>query len=199
MPDPAARSVSPSGLPRTVTHAVTGETVTFLETAEETDGAHVLLEVALPGRGNGPPLHSHLTYTEEFTVLEGVLDIRCGRRRLRVAAGDGVLVPVGQNHTFTNNHDHPVRFTVRLAPAPAFEQSMRIHYGLMADGRTDARGTPRDVTHLALVMWLQDTLVAGVPRRFQRWLLRRLVHRGQARGAYAGFEAYTGGVVDLRV
>lgn len=183
-------------LARTITHKFTGEQVTFVETAAETEGNHLLIEVALPPQGDGPPLHSHRTFTEEFTVLEGVLSVKLDGRKLELAQGDKALVLLGLNHTFTNNTDQPVRFHVKLTPPSGFEESIRIHYGLMDDGLTNAKGQPKNILHLALILLLQDTLVAGVPRSLQVAILKRLVARGHAKNAYAGFEKYTGSALD---
>lgn len=186
-------------LQQTVTHRYTGERVTFLETAAETGGAHLLIEVELPPGGDGPPLHSHLTFVEEFRVLEGALQVRLGRRRIELRQGSGVRVEIGQNHTFSNPGSERVRFTVRLTPPSQFEESMRIHYGLMDDGRTNSRGIPRRIAHAALILWMQDTLVAGIPRRLQRRLLGWLVRWGDARGEYTGFETYLGRPLQLGI
>lgn len=184
-------------LPRTVTHKFTGEQVTFVETAQETGGEYLFLEVALPPRGDGPPLHSHLEFSEEFTCLEGQLSVTHEKQKLELNPGEKALVLVGFNHTFTNNTDAPVRFNVKLTPPSLFEESMRIHYGLMDDGLTDDKGNPKDKAHLALILLLQDTMVAGIPVKFQRWLFRKLVARGTKRDAFAGFDKYIGKPLDL--
>lgn len=184
-------------LARTITHRFTGEQVTFVRTASDTDGEYLELEVALPPRGDGPPLHSHLTFTEEFTCIEGTLSITHGKQNLELAPGESAIVAVGTNHTFTNNADVPLRFGVTLTPPSLFEESMRVHYGLMDDGLTDDKGALTDKAHLAFILLAQDTLIAGVPRKLQRWLFRVLVARGKKRGAFDGFEKYTGRVIDL--
>lgn len=184
-------------LPRTVTHRYTGEQVTFVETAQETGGEYLLLEVALPPHGDGPPLHSHLKFTEEFTCLEGTLSITHDKQKFDLAPGQKALVLLGFNHTFTNNSAEPVRFNVKLTPPSLFEESMRIHYGLMDDDLTDDKGTPKDKAHLALILLLQDTLVAGIPVKFQQWLFKKLIARGKKRGAFEGLDKYIGKPLDL--
>lgn len=64
--------------------------------------------------------------------------------------------------TFTNNHDQPVVFRVRLTPPSQFEQSVRIHYGLIDEGFVDAKGNPKNMAHTALVLSMQNTLVVGI-------------------------------------
>ena len=56
---------------RSVKHQITGEQITFLETAEETKGKYLYIEVALPPQGDGPPLHSHDECEEEFELISG--------------------------------------------------------------------------------------------------------------------------------
>ena len=64
---------------RTVKHQITGEQITFLETAEETQGKYLYIEVALPPQGDGPPLHSHDEFEEEFEVIFGQLTVTLGK------------------------------------------------------------------------------------------------------------------------
>lgn len=177
---------------RTVTHRFTGEQVTFLETAQDTGGEYLLIEVTLPAHGDGPPLHSHLSFTEQFTVVDGTLTVRVEKSHKALTAGQQALIVPGIKHTFTNKHATPVTFQVQLTPPSQFEQSMRIHYGLMDDGRTNAQGTPKNIFQLALILSLQDTLVAGFPPKVQRSILNALVKIGRKTNAYVGLEKYTG-------
>ena len=66
---------------RTVKHQITGEQITFLETAEETLGKYLYIEVALPPQGDGPPLHSHDEFEEEFEVVSGQLTVTLGKEQ----------------------------------------------------------------------------------------------------------------------
>lgn len=184
-------------LPRTVTHRYTGEQVTFLETAAETGGEHLLIQVSLPPQGDGPPLHSHLTFTEEFEVLDGNLTVKVDKRTLNLGVGEKAFVLLGLNHTFTNTTNEPVTFTVKLTPPSLFEESMRIHYGLMDDNLTNDKGVPRNLLQLALILWMQDTLVAGLPPKFQRALLTGLVKLGKKTGAFKNLGKYTGAALNI--
>lgn len=184
-------------LNRTVKHRVTGEEITFVETAAETGGKYLLIEVALPPQGDGPPLHVHDQFEEEFEVLEGVLTVTAGKDKHELAAGDTIKATRGTAHTFTNNADAPVRFRVRLTPPSGFEESVRIHYGLMDDGLTDAKGNPKRLAHTALVLGLQNTWIAGVPLWLQKRIFKLVIKRGVKSGAYDGFEKYTGRKLEL--
>jgi hypothetical protein len=76
---PPASEGQPPDHWRTVRNPVIGDEVTFVRTAGETGGEHTLARVLLkPGGGN--PLHYHLTYAEEFEVVDGRLTIHRGTR-----------------------------------------------------------------------------------------------------------------------
>lgn len=177
---------------QTVINQATGEQITFLETASDTNGKYLLIEVALPPFGKGPPLHIHDQFEEEFEVLTGTLTVTLNKAKHVLQRGDRCTAPLKTPHTFTNEHDQPVVFRVRLTPPSKFEQSVRIHYGLMDDGLTDEKGNPRSLAYTALVLTLQNTLIVGIPLWIQRYLFAVIVRRARKKGAYAALEKYTG-------
>lgn len=180
---------------RTVVNQITGEQITFLETAEETNGEHLLIEVTLPPQGDGPPLHLHDEFEEEFEVISGKLTVTLGKEQHILQAGNRCLVALNTAHTFTNNHDEPVVFHVRLTPPSQFEQSVRIHYGLIDDGLVDAKGNPKNLAHTALILSMQNTLVVGIPLWLQRKLFKFIVNRAQKKHRYEALEKYTEKVI----
>lgn len=177
---------------QTVTNKVTGEQITFIETAKDTNGEYLLIEVTLPPRGKGPPLHIHDHFEEEFEVIVGTLTVTLGKTKHLLETGERCVAPLRTPHTFTNDHDHPVVFRVRLTPPSKFEQSVRIHYGLMDDGLTDEKGNPKSLAHTALVLTLQNTLIIGIPLWLQRCLFGLIIKRARKKGIYASLEKYTG-------
>lgn len=50
-----------SSVKQTVTNKVTGEQITFIETAKDTNGEYLLIKVALPPRGKVDPYISMIT------------------------------------------------------------------------------------------------------------------------------------------
>jgi quercetin dioxygenase-like cupin family protein len=175
-----------------VTNPVTGEQITFIETAKETNGQYLLIEVALPPHGKGPPLHIHDRFEEEFEVISGKLTVTLGRKNHILKAGERCIAPLKTPHTFANHDNEPVVFHVRLTPPSQFEQSVRIHYGLMDDGLTDTKGNPKLLAHTALVLSLQNTLIVGIPLWIQRSIFGLIVKRARKKGIYAKLEKYTG-------
>ncbi len=180
---------------RTVVNQITGEQITFLETAEETNGEHLLIEVTLPPQGDGPPLHLHDEFEEEFEVISGKLTVTLGKEQHILQSGNRCLVTLNTAHTFTNDQDEPVVFRVRLTPPSQFEQSVRIHYGLIDDGLVDAKGNPKNLAHTALILSMQNTLVVGIPLWLQRKLFKFIVNRAQKKHRYEALEKYTEKVI----
>lgn len=167
---------------RSITHKFTGERITFLETSDETDGAYEYIEVFLPPGGEGPPLHYHKNFEESFEVLEGELKILFGEGEKVLKAGDTLVVPKETNHTFLNaSEEHTVTFRVKIEPAHQFEQSMRILYGLIEDGKTNEEGLPHNKIHAALILDMQDSRVVKLPFLL-KLLLNYLAKKGRKKG-----------------
>ncbi|MUT67394.1 hypothetical protein [Paenibacillus sp. NEAU-GSW1] len=70
-------------------------------------------------------------------MISGKLTVTLGKTNHLLQAGDRRIALIGTPHTFTNNEDVPVVFRVRLTPPSQFEQSVRVHYGLMDDGLSE--------------------------------------------------------------
>ncbi len=58
-------------LARKVQHKFTGESISFIKSALETNEEYLLIEVSLPPHGDGPPLHYHDRFEEQFVVMQG--------------------------------------------------------------------------------------------------------------------------------
>ncbi len=112
-----------AGLPRTVTNPVTGESVTFLVTGEETGGEYARVRCDVPAGAQGPPLHYHTTYAESFEVVEGRLDVGVGSKKSHVVLeqGETAFAPVGVLHRFWNESDEPCAFMAEVRPARNFK------------------------------------------------------------------------------
>jgi quercetin dioxygenase-like cupin family protein len=147
---------------RTICHPLQRDRVTFLKTAAETDGELMLVEVELaPGGANG--LHYHTSFSERFTPIVGELGVQVGKEQRVLRPSESALVKHHVVHRFYNASDQPIRFYVEIRPAQAgFEQSLRIGYGLAADGQTNAAGIPKDLITLAVLLELSDTRLSGL-------------------------------------
>jgi quercetin dioxygenase-like cupin family protein len=84
--------------------------------SEESEGRIALVEIGVPPRWEGPPLHHH-AFDEAFHVLEGELTFRLGDELRTAAAGQLAFVPGGRVHTLANLADAPARYLLVITPA----------------------------------------------------------------------------------
>lgn len=167
------------GTDRRFYNPVQRDTVTFLETVEETGRTYVEVELA-PGGAN--PKHRHGSYAEHFEVLDGQLTVHLNGVDHVLAAGERAVAEIGSVHNFANRSDRPVRFRVELRPGHrGFERTIQVGYGLAADGQVRKDGTPKSPTHLALMSVWGDMQIVG-PLAALNPLLALLVRRAERNG-----------------
>lgn len=165
-----------------IENPIIGDRVTFLETAADSNGEHTLVEVDLSPKG-GNQMHAHKTYSESFEVLEGVLGVQLGRKKMLLKAGESYTIPPNAPHRFFNpSATEPVRFITRLESGHAgFEKSLCIGYGLARDGQVTADGIPRNLYHASLLLVWSDVNLPGLLSWLDpvfRWFARRACAKG---------------------
>ncbi len=148
---------------RTIVNPIIKDTVTFLQTAEETGGKITEAELTLmPGGGN--PLHYHKTYTETFTAIDGELGVKLGMKHSKILKpGESYRVEAKALHCFFNQTEKEIKFNVKLIPGhTGFENSIRILYGLASDGLTDKKSVPKSIKHMAIIGCMGDMNLPGI-------------------------------------
>lgn len=127
---------------QTIENAVTGERLTFLETAASTDGEYVLLECAVRPGGVVAATHLHPFQTETFEVIEGTIRMKVRKNTISAGPGDVIAIEPGTPHRFWNDGDVEARFVCEVRPALAFESLIETMFNLAADGKTNPKGMP---------------------------------------------------------
>lgn len=117
---------------RTVHNPGTGETITFLETSEDTGGARVVALIRLDPGGAVTP-HSH-RITETFECVDGSFTVHLNGRDLAFAPGDSVVADPHELHGFRNDTDAPATLRVTATPAGDLDRVLRTLCGLSTDG-----------------------------------------------------------------
>jgi len=148
---------------RTIVNPIIKDTVTFLQTAEETGGKMTEAEITLmPGGGN--PLHYHKTYSETFKAIDGELGVKFGKNQSKtLKPGESYTVQPMALHSFFNPTEKEIKFIVRMNPGhTGFENSLRIIYGLASDGLTDKNTIPKSIKHVAVVVCMSDMNLPGL-------------------------------------
>jgi quercetin dioxygenase-like cupin family protein len=97
-------------------HTFAGATIHIKATARETNRAHSLIELTVPGHFPGATLHYHKTFVESFYVLEGQIEVIRGDETITATVGKLLHMPIGMIHGFHNATDQPARFLVICTP-----------------------------------------------------------------------------------
>ncbi len=122
--------------------ALTGQHLTFLQSARDTAGELLQLEVRLDP-GGWIPRHAHARQDEHVTVLVGTLTVRVGRIERTLEVGDSVHVTRRKLHLVRNAGKGEARFILDVRPARRMEAAMRILFGAMKLLSPLARLRPR--------------------------------------------------------
>jgi quercetin dioxygenase-like cupin family protein len=168
---------------QTIENPVSGEKITFIQTARDTGGEKLEIELELSPDGHVPGAHVHPEQTETFHVLEGTMKFRMGMKRIVATAGDTVVVPAGKMHRFSNGGDETARCRVEVVPALDMEQLFETAVELAIEGNTTRKGMPKPL-HLALFVrrFAREVRAPFPPAWVVRAMMAPLAALARARG-----------------
>src|ERR671916_1785347 len=135
-----------------IEHPVTGETFTFLETAEETGGEYVRIELRVRPRGFVAAPHIHPRIEETFEIRSGTFALVVDGKEGRVGAGEGATVPVGTPHAWWNAGDEEGVAIVEFRPALKTEEFFETFFGLAQDGKVSPKTGLPNLLWMALIL-----------------------------------------------
>lgn len=152
-----------------------------LKTSGETGGAYSLGElVVYPGGGNY--MHTHSAFEETFTAVKGSLGVMLNGKKHMLQPGESITVPLHAPHHFFNDGKDPITCQVKFVPGHEdFVKGLAIAYGLAADGKTNSKGVPKKLVHLALLTALTDTKPTGLLGNLFplfKWLAKKARNNG---------------------
>jgi mannose-6-phosphate isomerase-like protein (cupin superfamily) len=148
---------------QTIENPVSGEKITFIQTAADTDGELLEIELELSADGAVPGAHIHPEQEERFEIVEGTMAFRMGLKKIVAGPGDVVTVPAGRIHAFKNAGDTTARVNVQVRPALKMEQLFETTVELAEDGRTTSKGMPRPLDLALFVREYQREVKAPFP------------------------------------
>ena len=102
---------------KSITLKTSGETITFVRTGKDTNGAFTEIICTLPARQKGPPRHIHPLQDESFAVIEGKLELSADRKKIVLEQGQSFNVTANTAHTFFNPCDTAIKFRAIYTPA----------------------------------------------------------------------------------
>ena len=151
-----------------IENPATGETVTFLQTAQDSDGETVVIDVRLAPGGVASAAHVHPNQTETFRVVEGLVGFRLGGRRVVATEGETIVDEPGTAHRFWNAGTGDARFVCEVRPALEFQRLLETMFALARDGKTNSRGVPHPLRLAAIAAHhRRDIALPLLPRALQ--------------------------------
>src|SRR6188472_1293268 len=173
---------------QTIHNPVSGERITFIQTAADTAGERLEFELELSADGRVPGAHVHPEQEERFHVLAGTMEFRLGMRKIVAEAGETVVVPAGRMHKFANGGDSVARCRVEVLPALDMEDLLCTTTELALEGNVLRSGMPKPL-HLALFVgrFRREVRAPFPPAWMVRALMSPLAALARARGHHARY------------
>lgn len=157
---------------QTVISPPVGQTLTFVQTRETTDGKLLEIEATLEP-GSRIPDHVHLHQEERFFGSEGETTFWVRGRRTILAPGDELVIPARTRHRVRNESGEPVRVRAQLRPALRSEELFEALFELGAAGKVNRFGAPSPRRTAKLMRAHRDDFfyLGRIPPALQRAVL----------------------------
>ncbi|HEY7431723.1 MAG TPA: cupin domain-containing protein [Streptosporangiaceae bacterium] len=176
--------MAPAG--HVISNPLSGEHITI----HATGGDVLAWELVLAPGGRVPGSHSHPEQRESFTVIEGRLRMRVGRRRVLALPGDTVAIPPGTVHHFANPGPGPARVAVETRPPLDTAALLETAAAMAREQQAAARLLPRP-TDLALFMrdFEREVSAPYLPAPLVRLVTAAITRLARRRGHDARYRA----------
>jgi quercetin dioxygenase-like cupin family protein len=166
-----------------IENPLSGERITFRETAADTGGELLAIDLELSPDGHVPGMHVHPIQEERFEVTEGTMRFKLGGEKVIAHPGDVVVVPPGVRHKFANAGDEGARARVEVRPALRMERLFETAVALAEEGRTTRKGLPKPLDLALFVREFEHEVQAAFPPAWvQRATLAPLAWVARKRG-----------------
>lgn len=146
----------------------TGETIEFLKTSTDTDGAFTQFKVTLKKRGGFRVEHFHALAEEHFHVLQGTLSYHLDGTLHELKVGGSVTLNRMKPHSHFNDHDEDLIMIQTISPSFDIEDFLDTLFDLAVHNKLDKNGQP---PFLQVMLWINEmkskTYLASVPRFVQ--------------------------------
>ena len=177
----------------TIEQPLTGERLTFLETAATTGGDFLKISLEVAPGGRLPVPHVHPRAEERFEVAAGRIKIKIDGKSRIADAGETVIVPRGASHVWGNPFDEPTTVVAYISPALRLETFFETGFGLARDGKFNSKTQlPRFLQMVVLAHEFRDEIAApGVAGTAIRGLAAALAPLARARGYRSVYPQYS--------
>jgi quercetin dioxygenase-like cupin family protein len=167
--------------------------IVYRNTARDTDGELLRLELFVSPRG-GNPLHVHPLQEEYFKAVAGTLGVQVGEEHRWLREGEEALVPPGIPHRWWNDsEDEEAHVLAELRPALNSETFFETAYGLARDGKTDESGAYNILQQSVTLSGINkgEIYLASPPVAVQKVLLAALAPIGRLLGYKDHYPRYS--------
>ena len=177
---------------KTIRNPAIGHRITFLKTADQTNGEllQIMYVVEEPEAKPSIPSHIHLHCAERFEVVQGQLGVRLAGEKRLLAVGEEVFIPPGMPHTFWNAGKEALHFITDVRPPGQLQTYWETVFGLAEDGKVGKNGLP-NLLQLAVVAPLADSYAANVPIWVTKFIIKVLGGIGRLLGYKESYPQYS--------
>jgi quercetin dioxygenase-like cupin family protein len=178
---------------QTIEHPLSGERITFLETAATTGGDLLKISLEMAPGGILGAAHVHPRALEEFEVLSGRIELKTDGKARVADAGESVIVPRGAGHISGNPFDDPATIAVAFRPALKMETFFETVFGLASDGKLNTKTQMPSFLQMVLLLhdYREDIGLPGVAGIATRGLGLVLAPLARARGYRSRYPQYS--------
>ncbi|WP_235296323.1 cupin domain-containing protein [Portibacter marinus] len=169
-----------------------GDTIEFLETAKDTNGERVSIRVTLKSKGQTIDDHIHIVQEENFKMLSGRMVYFINGDQGFLNEGEEITLPKNVPHNHYNIDDKPATYIQTISPALDVDYFLENFFGMINDGKVKNGKLPFLQAMVTLKYLESPSLLANLPRGFQKGLASVLAPTARAFGYRAIYPKYTG-------
>jgi putative monooxygenase len=137
---------------REFANPATGESITVTATAQD-DGEDVARFNWRSAPGGSITEHLHPHQEERFAITAGEAHFTVAGEHRVAGPGETLVVPVGVPHSESNPGSVQVEGVIELRPALHTKEMFEAFGGLGSEGKTTARGAPKNPLQLGATLW----------------------------------------------
>lgn len=172
-----------SNAPHVIHNPISGEKIVVRTSGAETNGERLVFDLFLPPGKQVPSRHAHPNQEETFTILQGVMLFKVGRKTIVAYPGDTVSVPPGEAHWFGNRGAEEVVARVTARPALRMEEMFEATAAVQIGDSRSVLARIRQLPALAgvVVEYRREVAVPSLPNWLVLPVLRAIAALGYPR------------------
>ena len=174
-----------------ISNPVTGQTIRFIQTAKDTNGALLEMESSFAPHSNEPVPHFHPLQKEVFDVLEGSISVRINEKVNVIKKGERLQVPANTIHSMWNHTGDRAQVNWKVQPALNTESFFETAMGLAAEKKINKKGMPSILQTALMVRKFSNEFRLAKPGKIiQKILFSSLIPIAKLAGFEAVYEQY---------